>query len=221
MGVKVFAVRVGNRYGIQYEKYLKSKLPDITFLNEERENFKLQWNKLHFFNLEIDEPICVIDIDIILINDYMKLFEYPIERGEFLSIRSWWEGEQECELNGGFYKFYPKDVHYIYQEFSSNRKHWERYYINKKLKLGPVNGEENFVDHMVKQKLNLKFVPFGWACRMVNEPNKKWIVNINKEYPGNYAYLGGKFNDEIKLLHYTMETARLDKIMELEHKKVL
>jgi hypothetical protein len=78
MAIKTYAVRIGNRYGIQYEEALKEKL-DIEFLHEEKEEFKLQWNKLHFFNLDIDEAICVIDIDIKLINDYQKLFEYPIE----------------------------------------------------------------------------------------------------------------------------------------------
>ena len=78
MAVKVYAVRVGNRYGPKYEDYLRSKIPNIQFLNEEKENFKLQWNKLHFFNLNLDEPICVIDIDIKLINEYQKLFDYPI-----------------------------------------------------------------------------------------------------------------------------------------------
>ena len=29
MEVKVYAVRVGNRYGIEFEKYLKDKIPDI------------------------------------------------------------------------------------------------------------------------------------------------------------------------------------------------
>jgi hypothetical protein len=35
-------------------------------------------------NLDIDEPICVIDIDIILINDYKKLFDFPILPGQFV-----------------------------------------------------------------------------------------------------------------------------------------
>ena len=26
------------------------------------------------------------DIDVVLVNDYEKLFDYPIEKGEFLSI---------------------------------------------------------------------------------------------------------------------------------------
>ena len=40
--------------------------------------------------MDIDEPICVIDVDIILVNDYNKLFDYPVKRGQFLAIPGWW-----------------------------------------------------------------------------------------------------------------------------------
>ena len=36
--------------------------------------------------MDIDEPICVIDIDILLVNDYNKLFDYPIKKGQFLAM---------------------------------------------------------------------------------------------------------------------------------------
>lgn len=201
--MKVFAVRIGRKYGVEYEKYLRTKLPDISFINEPKEDFILQWNKIHFFNLDIDEPICVIDIDILLENNYLEMFEYPIQRGEFLSMRSWWEEAGACELNGGFYKFYPNDTKYIYEEFKANKLKWERYFINQGLKKGPVAGEENFVDMMVRKQLNIKFVPDGWVCRMVNNPNKEWLSNINKKYDGDYMFLGGKYNPAIKLIHFT------------------
>ena len=31
------------------------------------------WNAL-----DIDEPICVMDIDVLLVNDYEKIFDYPV-----------------------------------------------------------------------------------------------------------------------------------------------
>ena len=46
--VKVYAVRVGTKYGPEYETYLKDKLPSIEFLNKEEHPFILQWNKLRF-----------------------------------------------------------------------------------------------------------------------------------------------------------------------------
>ena len=39
---------------------------------------------MYGMNLDVDEPICVMDIDILLVNDYKKIFEFPIERGGFL-----------------------------------------------------------------------------------------------------------------------------------------
>jgi hypothetical protein len=203
--MKVFAVSIGQKY--QYcEQYLKTKVPNITFLKEGKENFLFQWNKLHFFKMDLNEPVCVIDLDILLINEYEKLLNYPIEKGEFLSIRSWWEDGGACELNGGFYKFFPTDTHYIYDEFKKNKKYWENYFIEKGLKPGPINGEENFVEHMVRQKLNLKFVPDTWVTRMIGEPNKDWLSKINLKYPGSYMYLGDRFNPDIKLVHYTKDT---------------
>jgi len=43
MEVKVYAVRVGNRYDERYEEYLKEKLPNIEFINDDQ--LVLQWNK--------------------------------------------------------------------------------------------------------------------------------------------------------------------------------
>ena len=200
MEIKVFAVRVGNRYNIEYEKYLKSKIPHITFLNEELEDFKLQWNKLHFFNSDFEEPICVIDIDIQLINEYEKLFEYPIKKGEFLTIDSWWSDTRP--INGGFYKFYPQDTKFIYEEFKKNKLYWEEYFIKNGTKPGPVNGEEDFVYEMVKDKLKLKYLPSSWATMMKIKPDKDQLRKLNRKYSKEYVYLGNKFHDDIKFVHY-------------------
>ena len=35
---------------------------------------------MYGMNLDIDEPICVMDIDVLLINDYKKIFEFSIEK---------------------------------------------------------------------------------------------------------------------------------------------
>ena len=202
MEVKVFAVRVGDKYGEEYEHHLRSKIPQIHFLNEETEGFLRQWNKIHFINLDYDEPIVVGDIDIDLVNNYEEIISYPIKRGEFLSMRAWWENG-ECDLNGGFYKFYPRDTHYIYDEFKENKSYWEKAFLKVGIKNGPINGEENFVAHMVKKRLKLKHIPDPWVCRMVKEPTKKWLAQINRKYPGDYAMLD-MVNPNIKLLHYTM-----------------
>ena len=137
--MKIVAVRIGNRYGPEYETYLESKLPEYEFVwirEPMADNIKLQWNKMYGMTLNIDEPICVIDIDILLINDYKKIFEYPIKQGQFLAAPGWWrdlKGEEgkRFSINGGFYKYYPKDCKYIYEKFMSNPEHWQKKYIEE------------------------------------------------------------------------------------------
>ena len=77
--MKIVAVRIGEKYGPEYETYLENKLPEHEFIWVRKpinENIFLQWNKMYGMNLDIDEPICVMDIDMILVNDYQKVFNY-------------------------------------------------------------------------------------------------------------------------------------------------
>lgn len=203
MGTKVFAVRIGDKYGQDVEDYINSKVPNVTWIRNEVDGMKLQWNKLRVMNMDIDEPVLVIDIDMLFINDYMKAIDYPIERGEFLSYRSWWG--DSCvinELNGGFQKYYPKDCKYIYDEFMSSPDWWSSYFINIGATIGPVNGEQFFVEKMVKKKLSLKFLPDHWVCRMKNDPDDDFLININSLYDGDFAYLDKIFNENIKIVHF-------------------
>lgn len=167
--VKVFAVRVRDKYGPEYEDYLRSKLPDITFINEEVLPFLVQWNKIRVFNMDIDEPVCVMDIDVELVNDYMELFEYPVERGEFISIPAHWGDVEDPSytLNGGFYKFWPCDTKYIYEKFIADPNQ-NKYYV-KKLELPhPLLGEQYFVEDSVKENMKLTLVPEDWVQRGVD-----------------------------------------------------
>ena len=47
MGTKVLAVRIGDKYGPEYEDYLRSKIPNIDFVRTSDCRFKLQWNKIN------------------------------------------------------------------------------------------------------------------------------------------------------------------------------
>ena len=51
-----------------------------------REDVLLQWNKMYAMSLDIDEPIVVMDIDVLLTNNYKELFEYPVKKGQFVSM---------------------------------------------------------------------------------------------------------------------------------------
>ena len=87
--MKIIAIRIGDRYGPEYEKYLEEKLPQHEFIwirKPIREDVLLQWNKMYGMSLDIEEPIVVMDIDVLLINNYDDLFNYPIKKGQFISI---------------------------------------------------------------------------------------------------------------------------------------
>lgn len=216
--MKIVAVRIGNRYGPEYESYLESKLPEYEFVwvrDEIQPNIKLQWNKLYGMTLDIDEPICVIDIDILLINEYKSIFEYPIKRGEFVSMPGWWrdvpkEEKARFTINGGFYKYYPKDCRYILDKFMSQPEYWQRKYIEEGFTSGPINGEQHFIEDSVNEGLKLIKMPNEWFCRM--EARKKHFArhtlkDLNSMYKNvtgePYMFLGGQFNPKIKLVHFT------------------
>ena len=109
--MKIFAVRIGNKYGPEYEKYLEKKLSnyEIVWIREPyHSEVTLQWNKMWAMQTDIDEPVCVIDIDVLLMNDYEKIFEYPVRPGEFIAMPGWWRSDSDTyEIIGGFFKYYP------------------------------------------------------------------------------------------------------------------
>ena len=220
MGEKmdILAIRIGDKYGPEYEDYLNEKLSKykIHWIHEPYDDrVTLQWNKMWGMQLDQDNPICVMDIDILLMNDYNKIFDYPIERGQFLAMPGWWRDTEKegYSINGGFFKYYPKDCKYIYDKFMSDISGWQRHYIDNGVTRGPVNGEQYFVEDSVKEKLELKLLPKEWFTRwvvdedIVNRSMTKWQVQITRKYQkltGNdYIYLGGEFHPDIKFVHFT------------------
>ena len=216
--MKIVAIRIGDKYGPEYETYLQEKLPQHEFIwvrEPYDKRVTLQWNKMWAMQMDIDEPICVIDIDIILVNDYNKLFDYPVKRGQFLAIPGWWRDstKNNYKINGGFFKYYPTDCKYIYNKFMSDIHGWQRHYIDNGVTRGPVNGEQYFVEDSVKEKLQLKLLPNEWFTRwavsedIVNRSMTKWQVQITRKYlkiTGNdYIFLGGEFHPDIKFVHFT------------------
>ena len=212
MDTKVFAIRIGDRYGQDVEDYINSKIPNVTCIREENDGFKLQWNRLHLMNSDIKGPILTIDIDMLFINDYMKAIDYPIERGEFLTAKSWWRDSDgiRSTLNGGFQKYYPEDCKYIYDEFVSRKEFWEENYIKTGITVGPVNGEQFFMERMVGKKLKLKYLPDSWSMRMQQDITQRDLIDLNTHYDGEWAYLGGEFNSEVKIVHFMTDEFNSD-----------
>jgi hypothetical protein len=216
--MKIVCVRIGDRYGPEYEEYLESKLPQHEFIwvrEPMSPDIMLQWNKMFAMTIKSDEPIVAMDIDLLLIGDYNKIFDYPIERGQFLSIKSWWRelSEEEAKrftINGGFYKYYPEDVQYIYEKFMADPLKWQNKYIEEGWTTGPVNGEQHFIEDSVKEKLELVYLPTEWVTRMdarENRDARKLVMYLNRKYKkvtGNpYVFLGNKFHPDVKMVHFT------------------
>ena len=60
---------------------------------------------MYAMSLDIDEPVIVMDIDVLLINNYKELFEYPVKKGQFVSILVGGEiliQNKRYKINGGF-----------------------------------------------------------------------------------------------------------------------
>ena len=205
--MKIYCVRIGDKYGPEYETYINKKLKDyeVIWIREPYDNrIVLQWNKMMVMGLPLEEPVCVIDIDILLINDYKKIFDYPIERGEFLSINSWWR-EHPCKINGGFFKYYPIDCNPIYDKFMKDPQYWQSYYIKNKMTIGPVNGEQNFVyDSIQEFGLKIKNIPNQWVTRWVADgvEQPEWYSIMEFLY-NDWIFKDGTFNPKIKLVHFT------------------
>ena len=215
----IVAIRIGTKYGQEYEDYLNKKLSkhNIIWIHEPyHPDVTLQWNKMWGMQMDTDEPICVMDIDVLLVGDYEKIFDFPIKRGQFAAMPGWWRDTEKegYSINGGFFKYHPKDCKYIYDKFMSDIRGWQSYYIEAGIAKGPVNGEQYFVEDSVKERLELVTLPDAWFTRWVTDESinygkdmTKWQVQLTNKYrklTGNdYIYLGGEFHEDIKLIHFT------------------
>ena len=85
-------------------------------------------------------------------------------------------------------------------------RHWQSWYIKNGTTIGPVNGEQYFVEDFVNKRLELITFPDSWVTRWCDE-GVEWQTNITKKYnkqTGNdYVYLGGEFHPDIKMVHFT------------------
>jgi hypothetical protein len=210
VSVKIFCVRIGNKYGPEYEDYINSKLEghDVHWIREPyHPHIPLQWNKLKVFDMDIDEPVIVMDIDKLLIHDYAEVINYPCKRDEFVSIPYWWNFNGTAfKMSGGFYKFWPKHNKNIWNTFAEDIPYWTNHYIKAGLTIGPVNGEFMYVQEHLKTELVL--MPDAWFTRWVSDPNIS-TSNIEDKYleiTGNKLYDGRDFHDDVKIVHFTRST---------------
>lgn len=207
--VKVFCVRIGNKYGPEYEDYINSKLSnhEVIWIREQfHPHVPLQWNKLQVFNMDIDEPVIVMDIDKLLINDYEDVINYPCEKNEFVSIPYWWNfNGTPFKMSGGFYKFWPSRTKHIYEKFMSDIPYYTNYYIKAGLTNGPVNGEFMFVQDSL-YGMDLKLMPDAWFTRWLSSDDKEMCSKLTNKYhevTGNEYIYDGNFHPDLKIVHFT------------------
>ena len=134
--------------------------------------------------------------------------DYPIQKGQFLGMRQWWGDTKIQLINGGFFKYYPKDCKYIFDKFMSNVEHWQSHYIEKGVTVGPVNGEQNFVEESVKEKLELITFSDKWCTRWCQDPRiNRRLDSLYLKYfhePLILSYKNNReFNDKVKMVHFT------------------
>ena len=210
--MKVFCVRIGDRYGPEYEDYINSKLEGDWDVHWIREPFHpavpLQWNKLQVFGLDINEPVILMDIDKLLIHDYKEVLNYPCKKGEFVTTPYWWkQPTMPYKSSGGFYKFWPSTTRHIYEKFIGDIPYYTNYYIKAGLTTGPVNGEFMFVQDSL-YGMDIRIMPDAWFTRWVSDKeittNKIRLESKYCETTGNdYLYDGIDFHPDIKMVHFT------------------
>ena len=210
VSVKIFCVRIGTKYGREYEDYINSKLEghDVHWIREAyHPHIPLQWNKLKVFDMDIDEPVIVMDIDKLLIHNYEEVINYPCKKNEFVSIPYWWNfNGTTFKMSGGFYKFWPKRNKNIWKTFAEDITYWTNHYIKAGLTIGPVNGEFMYVQEHLKTELVL--MPDAWFTRWVSDPDIS-TSKIEDKYlkiTGNTLYDGHDFHDDVKIVHFTRST---------------
>ena len=80
--------------------------------------------------------------------------------------------------------------------------YWQQHYIKSGITIGPVNGEQYFIqDQVQKHGLKLKFIPQEWITKWHVSADTNYIAEANNMYPGDWLYLD-EFNEAIRLVHF-------------------
>ena len=86
----------------------------------------------------------------------------------------------------------------------ANPDKWKLHYIKNGTTVGPVNGEQYFVEDSVNEKLKLKLIPAAWVTRWKNG-DAKWVKQLTDKYKkasGNDYIKEDNWHPDIKLIHY-------------------
>ena len=123
---------------------------------------------------------------------------------QMVNAKQWWENTEVQTINGGFFKYYPKDCKYIYEKFMKDIDFWQSYYIKNRMTVGPVNGEQNFVEAAVRERLKIVMFEEKWCVRWTKDTNaNNYYQKLYRKYYKQNLFQGGSFNKDVKLIHFT------------------
>lgn len=238
--VNLLTLKVGDKYSAEYVNKLYHSIkrnstvdftlycytedptdliPEVKVVHlEDPSRFKLQWHKLIFHkegfaNIPSGERCLTLDIDWVITGDMDPILSYDLPKGEFGCFERWWSNLRHfCKLNGGFQMFYMGETDYLWQEFSKDPEHWQRYYIENGFAEGPVNGEQNFIDGHADNK---HWLPMEWFAKYhdvdYKKINRNWERDVN---PAEPYFMGGDFCDTIKMVHFSNSDNQMHKVDE-------
>ena len=173
---------------------------------------KLQWYKLDYFKKHIvdTDDIILMDIDQVVIRNCDFLFD-NISDNEFRGThRFWWRWREDKDnkkfaLSGSVYKFKNGQHQYIVDEFEKDIKFWEEYFIKSGITVGPVNGEQHFVQYQLeKNKTNVSMFPEKHIVKWHKDDFyiQTSIEHAYKKYSSNDYLLDEDWHEDVRIIHY-------------------
>lgn len=182
---------------------------------EDTDRFAKQFHKIIFHkngfgDISEGEHCLILDIDQVVIGNFDSILSHQLEENQFGCMRRWWSRRQHmCKINGGFQMYRMGDTDHLWETFSSDPEYWQTYYVKAGLAEGPVNGEQNFIDEHATQ--NRHWFNEKWFGKYCNEDMHKiqlqWIKEVDEYDP---FYVGGEFNEEVKLVHFSNAENRME-----------
>lgn len=193
-----------------YTNHKENFHEDIIIKPIENKDKKLQWYKLDFFKKDFVEEsdIIVMDIDIDIVGNVDFLFD---DYEGFVGTNRWWWRWREDKYNipialsGTVYKFKNGEHQYVVDEFEKDIPYWEEYFIKNEITVGPVNGEQHFVQHMLlENKASYTHFPTRYIIKW-NENDIAAQSKLEADYwkhTGNRYIEADGWNPDVRIIHY-------------------
>jgi hypothetical protein len=196
-----------------YTTYDKSEFgKHIEVIPIENDDGRRQWHKVDFFNMAPEGQVCFVsDLDWTFVDDVTDIFNQHVSPNELVAPYRWWtrwKGEG-FTINGGLYKFNGGDFKCIPETFHTSPRYWmQRYIIDLMVALPPINGEQNFVDEIIRQRGG-KLSHFEPRNSFARKPkDRDHAVEYNElylsEFQEDWLWLGDEFNPNVRMIQSIM-----------------